>query len=351
MSIDANALTQLNYICFRIDRPNFIKIDDPTAVISPCKRQDENVGKITIKRKTETNPQSLIQKKRRGSESDTFFCIESFRVQEEKEVAPKLKRTSRVTVSYVSVCVCVFPFFFFLPVRRYYSFSPFFRRQVSFHPRHCLPLTQCRWHQKQIIIQELASSLDTPARVRRERGDCVRARFEERGEVQQQQQQQQQQALLLSSLLLIVRRFIFSGRSPIFIISRPLSPLSTLFSHLPSVFFYVYPVPFVFSALPVRRHAPRMRFRVSCVEGRQAPVVTVVFQNDSLYTRRVYRVYSIPSPSTPASSSRFVFGGGLITIEVADTRSARIRFISRYTLCKQCAHPFPRDRSEGIRCY
>ena len=36
MNIDANAWTQLNYICFRIDRPNFIKVDDPTAVTSPC---------------------------------------------------------------------------------------------------------------------------------------------------------------------------------------------------------------------------------------------------------------------------------------------------------------------------
>ena len=37
MSIDANAWTRLNYICLIIiDRPNFIKIDDPTAVTSPC---------------------------------------------------------------------------------------------------------------------------------------------------------------------------------------------------------------------------------------------------------------------------------------------------------------------------
>ena len=36
MRIDANVWTQVNYICLRIDRPNFIKIDDPTAVTSPC---------------------------------------------------------------------------------------------------------------------------------------------------------------------------------------------------------------------------------------------------------------------------------------------------------------------------
>ena len=35
MSIDGNAWTQSNYFYFRIDRPNFIKIDDP-AVTSPC---------------------------------------------------------------------------------------------------------------------------------------------------------------------------------------------------------------------------------------------------------------------------------------------------------------------------
>ena len=35
MSTDWNA--QSNYIWFRIDRPNFIKIDDPTSVTSPCK--------------------------------------------------------------------------------------------------------------------------------------------------------------------------------------------------------------------------------------------------------------------------------------------------------------------------
>ena len=37
MSINANAWTQLNYICFRIDRANFIKINDPTAVSSPSR--------------------------------------------------------------------------------------------------------------------------------------------------------------------------------------------------------------------------------------------------------------------------------------------------------------------------
>ena len=36
MSIDTNPWTQLNYICFRIDGPNFIKIDDSTAVTSLC---------------------------------------------------------------------------------------------------------------------------------------------------------------------------------------------------------------------------------------------------------------------------------------------------------------------------
>ena len=122
------------------------------------------------------------------------------------------------------------------------------------------------------------------------RGDCVRARFEERGEVQQQQQQ----ALLLSSLLLSSRRFIFSGRSPIFIISRP------LVSHLASPFFSFFPPPlrlFLRLSRSVRflgssRASSRASDAVSClVCGTKAGSHRHGgFSNDSLYTRRVHRL-------------------------------------------------------------